>query len=182
MIGEGDNTIMELPATDNIPCELSVEAKLPLQRCPERFVAPEECDNCATGQGKAGTPLPQCDVGTRDIGDSVHLEEAVDRDSFCDTRIIGTEQCVNSIISHRNHSSAHDVGTARPDKTHDQETDRYEVEDILGHKEIMGQMFYRVKWIGYRRTTWEPAVNLDDCAIVLGAYQATIFQSSKVEA
>lgn len=89
---------------------------------------------------------------------------------------------MDSIISHKNHSRTHEVGTVISDETHDLETDRYEVEKILGHENSEDQTFYSVKWKGYRRATWEPAVNLDDCAIVLEAYQATMFQSSKIEA
>jgi hypothetical protein len=167
---------------DNEPCELAVEARLPLQRSSKRSVAPEECDNHATGQERAELPLPQGDVCTRDTRDSIYLEEFVHRESLCDTRTIRTEQSVDSIMSDRNHSSAHEVGTVRTDKTRNPETDRYEVEKIIGHKHSKGQTFYRVKWTGYRRTTWEPAVHLDDCAVVLEAYQATRYQSSKVDA
>ncbi|KAF3037136.1 M-phase phosphoprotein 8 [Didymella keratinophila] len=137
-IGEEDAAIIESPLIDNVPCAPSVEAGLPLQRCPERSVAPEECDEYATGRERAEIPLPPGDVCTSD--------------------------------------------TFRSDETHDPETDRYEVEKILGHKDSRDKTFYRVKWKGYRRATWEPAVNLDDCAEVLEAYQATILQSSKMEA
>ena len=89
---------------------------------------------------------------------------------------------MDSITFQRYHSSDHDVGTVGLGKKYDSETDRYEVEKILGHKYSKGLTFYRVKWKGYRRATWEPAVNLDDCAVLLEAYRATIFRSSKVEA
>lgn len=167
---------------DTVPHELAMEAGSHLEGSPERFVALEHGDNCATGQRKAAILLPRGDACTRGMSDSIYSDNSVDTGSLRDARKIRTEQCVDSMISRGDHSSARDVGTASSDKTHDQETNRYEVERILGHKSSKGQTFYRIKWKGYRRATWEPADNLDDCAIVLQAYQAKICQSSKIKA
>ena len=167
---------------DKIPRESSVKAKLSLQHYSETSVGPEECNNHATGRGDAETPLLQGEICTRDKHNSICLKEPFDGDSLYSTGTIRSEQDVDSITFQRYHSSDHDVGTVGLGKKYDSETDRYEVEKILGHKYSKGLTFYRVKWKGYRRATWEPAVNLDDCAVLLEAYRATIFRSSKVEA
>jgi chromo domain-containing protein 1 len=39
----------------------------------------------------------------------------------------------------------------------------YKVEDVMGRKEVEGEVFYRIKWEGYPswQNTWEPANNLN---------------------
>jgi hypothetical protein len=36
----------------------------------------------------------------------------------------------------------------------------YEVEEIRGKKIFKDKVSYNVKWIGYKKTTWEPYENL----------------------
>lgn len=36
----------------------------------------------------------------------------------------------------------------------------YEVERVVGHKKLYGQLEYEIKWVGYPGTTFEPAGNL----------------------
>lgn len=32
----------------------------------------------------------------------------------------------------------------------------YEIEKLLGKKQMNGKTYFKVKWVGYRETTWEP--------------------------
>ena len=44
------------------------------------------------------------------------------------------------------------------------EQEEYEVEQVLGHREISGTAYYLVKWKGYSTSenTWEPIENLQN--------------------
>jgi hypothetical protein len=43
-----------------------------------------------------------------------------------------------------------------------QKEDVYLVEEILGKKKIKGKLYYLVKWLGYKKPTYEPAENIPD--------------------
>lgn len=38
----------------------------------------------------------------------------------------------------------------------------YFVKKVLKHKEIAGEIVYKVKWEGYKKCTWKPLRNFDD--------------------
>jgi hypothetical protein len=46
----------------------------------------------------------------------------------------------------------------------DDDPDVFEVEEIVGHKNIKGHLWYHIKWLGYDDNTWEPeaAVHADE--------------------
>ncbi len=52
------------------------------------------------------------------------------------------------------------------------EGDRYEVEEILGHRVTNGTTYFLVKWYGWseEHNTWEPEGNLDNCQEILERY------------
>ena len=37
-----------------------------------------------------------------------------------------------------------------------QEEDKWEVLRIISYKDINKETWYKVKWVGYNKTTWEP--------------------------
>ena len=48
----------------------------------------------------------------------------------------------------------------------------YEVEDIVGKRELNGETQYRVKWTGYQQPTWEPSKNLHAAKESVNKYEA----------
>ena len=54
----------------------------------------------------------------------------------------------------------------------DSDDEEYEVEDVLDEKFIptQNQVCYKIKWRGYKETTWEPLENLEHCFEKLYAY------------
>ena len=52
----------------------------------------------------------------------------------------------------------------------------YEVEKIVAHKIIKGNIFYLVKWVGWddADNTWEPEENLLRCPLVVSEYMLNI--------
>jgi len=41
-----------------------------------------------------------------------------------------------------------------------QEEDKWQVLKIISYKDVDNETWYKVKWIGYSKTTWEPLSNL----------------------
>lgn len=52
----------------------------------------------------------------------------------------------------------------------DDDKDEYEVEEITKCVKILGQVFYKIKWMNYDKPTWEPASNLNNCKDKLSDY------------
>lgn len=52
---------------------------------------------------------------------------------------------------------------ARRPKVHKPKQEEYEVECIKGRKEVRGELFYLVKWVGYNKPTWELEENVIGC-------------------
>ena len=50
------------------------------------------------------------------------------------------------------------------------EEEEYEVEKILEKKKIRGKTYYKVQWVGYEETTWEPSENLEGCKQILAEF------------
>ena len=44
----------------------------------------------------------------------------------------------------------------------DDDDDNFEAEKLLGKKRSDGKNYYRVKWVGFKKTTWEPEENIGD--------------------
>lgn len=49
--------------------------------------------------------------------------------------------------------------------------DIYIVEKLLERKIIDGKLKYKVKWLNYKETTWEPEKNLTSCAELIQEYE-----------
>ena len=47
------------------------------------------------------------------------------------------------------------------DNTENDETD-FEVEKLLAKKRRQGKNMYKVKWVGYKKTSWEPEENIGE--------------------
>jgi len=43
-----------------------------------------------------------------------------------------------------------------------QEEDKWQVLKIISHEDVDNETWYKVKWIGYSETTWEPLSNLEN--------------------
>jgi len=41
-----------------------------------------------------------------------------------------------------------------------QEEDKWDVQRVINYEEVDNQLWYKVKWVGYKKTTWEPKENL----------------------
>jgi len=41
-----------------------------------------------------------------------------------------------------------------------QEEDKWDIQKIVNYKKVDSQLWYKVKWVGYKDTTWEPKDNL----------------------
>ena len=52
-----------------------------------------------------------------------------------------------------------------------QEEDKWQVLKIISYKDIDNKMWYKVKWIGYSKTTWEPLSNLENAMGKVQEYQ-----------
>ena len=48
--------------------------------------------------------------------------------------------------------------------------EEWEVESVLSMKEVNGNKFYKVKFVGYNKPTWEPEENVEDCTDHIEAY------------
>ena len=44
----------------------------------------------------------------------------------------------------------------KEDMYREQEKDKWEVLKIISYKDINKEIWYKVKWVGYNKTTWEP--------------------------
>lgn len=47
----------------------------------------------------------------------------------------------------------------------------YEIEAIVGKEVRKGELFYRVKWVGYKYTTWEPLAAIYNCWELIQDYE-----------
>ena len=52
-----------------------------------------------------------------------------------------------------------------------QEEDKQQVSKIISYKNVDDEMWYKVKWIGYSKTTWEPLSNLENAIGKVKEYQ-----------
>ena len=43
-----------------------------------------------------------------------------------------------------------------------QKEDKWDVQKVVNYKEIDDQLWYKVKWVGYKETTQEPKENLNN--------------------
>ena len=57
-----------------------------------------------------------------------------------------------------------------------QEEDKQEVLKIVNYKDINNKIQYKVKWIGYNKTTWEPLENLKNAISKVQEYQKRLGQ------
>ena len=58
----------------------------------------------------------------------------------------------------------------RPKKKVKRRTE-YEVECIKAAKEVKGDTYYLVKWVGWAKPNWEPEENLGDCQKLIDAFE-----------
>ena len=67
------------------------------------------------------------------------------------------------------------------EEVNENEEEVYKVEEILGHRNRRGKIYYRIKWEGYDDTqnTWEPEENLIDCPELLESYKSSIKEKKK---
>lgn len=70
----------------------------------------------------------------------------------------------------------------RQPKTRRQQQLTYEVEKIMDHKIINGQIFYLVKWVGWDEAdnTWEPEENVLRCPLIVSEYMLNLPESVTV--
>jgi hypothetical protein len=62
---------------------------------------------------------------------------------------------------------------ASKDENEEEESSKdeeYEIEEILSRKTHQGKIYYKVKWVGYEETSWEPFQNLIGCKEALAEY------------
>lgn len=85
-------------------------------------------------------------------------------DNKVSNSIISRVENMNSIIDSRN------VNHDEEEEGTEESVDRFEVQELLDHVDCDGQRTYRVKWKGYRRSTWEPESHLDRCEAALMEY------------
>ena len=57
-----------------------------------------------------------------------------------------------------------------------QEEDKWQVLKIISYKDIDDKTWYKVKWIGYSKTTWEPLSNLENAMGKVQKYQKKVGQ------
>ena len=50
------------------------------------------------------------------------------------------------------------------------EQQEWNVEELLERKTFQGRIYYKVKWVGFEDTTWEPFKNLTGCKLLLAAF------------
>jgi hypothetical protein len=108
-----------------------------------------------------------------DCCDGEHKSATSQRDIQSATRPSITFESNEQIPTYRITDIINDLRTAYKGKTVDKagpESDRYEVERVVGHDGCKGQRLYLVKWKGYKEETWEPEEYLDDCAEALEEY------------
>ncbi|CAC5371569.1 unnamed protein product [Mytilus coruscus] len=58
-------------------------------------------------------------------------------------------------------SQNNDAQMQQNDETNDEDND-FIAEKLLAKKRRQGKNFYKVKWVGYKKTTWEPEENIDN--------------------
>ena len=60
-----------------------------------------------------------------------------------------------------------------------QEEDEWDVQKVIGYKDIDGHKWYKVKWTGYDEITWEPEGNLKNAMKKVKEYYKRISQAKK---
>ena len=60
-----------------------------------------------------------------------------------------------------------------------QEEDKWDVQKVISHKDINRHKWYKVKWIGYNETTWEPKGNLKNTIKKVEEYYKKVNQVKK---
>ena len=59
-----------------------------------------------------------------------------------------------------------------------QEEDKQQVLKIISYKDVDNKTWYKVKWIGYSKTTWEPLSNLENAMGKVQEYQKKVGQAA----
>ena len=60
-----------------------------------------------------------------------------------------------------------------------QEEDKWDVQKIINHKEVNNQLWYKIKWTGYTKTTWKPKDNLKNAIKKIEEYYKKASQTVK---
>ena len=60
-----------------------------------------------------------------------------------------------------------------------QEEDEWDIQKVISHKDINRHKWYKVKWTGYNKTTWEPKGNLKNAIKKVKKYHKRISQARK---
>ena len=58
-----------------------------------------------------------------------------------------------------------------------EDTEIFEVEEVVGKKRIKGRWNYEIKWKGYEEATWEPKENLN-CPQLVSEFEETLGKSA----
>lgn len=94
---------------------------------------------------------------------------------------IETEQIESEVAQPGQTSSQVEV-QAESQKTQTDSGKEWEVEKLVGYKEVKGKPYYRVHWLGWAPSddTWEPVQHLDSCVELVAKFkQGPIYKAFK---
>ena len=60
-----------------------------------------------------------------------------------------------------------------------QEEDKWDIQKVVNYKEVNNQLQYKIKWVGYKETTWEPKENLKNAIKKVKKYYKKASQTVK---